>query len=122
MTTADTEPEYRVFACHLRECPTNRPVYLELNGHKLVVVRAPSSDRVYCADCHCPHAGANPASGEVSQGSLVCPQHHLKFDLSTGECESDPDLALTCYRTRVENGKVYVYLRPKGNRQTSRKE
>lgn len=58
----------------------------------------------------CPHEDVGLAGGEVADGCLTCPGHGYVFDLRTGACRHDRDLALRRYRTRVIDGEVWVEL------------
>jgi nitrite reductase/ring-hydroxylating ferredoxin subunit len=40
---------------------------------------------------------------------VSCPLHAWAFDVTTGECLTDPDwAALTTYEVRVEGGEIYL--------------
>ncbi|UCG32808.1 MAG: Rieske 2Fe-2S domain-containing protein [Phycisphaerales bacterium] len=108
MSNSHSKPQDFVFATRLADCPRRAPTYLEIGGRKVVLVRLTSPDRLCCVDALCPHEGASLAAGEVVGQKLICPQHHLKFDLITGACEQMPNMGLNRYATRIENGDVLV--------------
>lgn len=120
MTGSRTNPNDFVFATRLAECPPGAPVYREIGGRKVVLIRFTEPDRVCCVDALCPHEGASLGTGDVVGQQLVCPQHHLKFDLMTGACEQMPNLGLRRYPTRIENGDVLIRPVPINYRPSAR--
>lgn len=101
-----------VLAVPLDRCRPNEPVFVEVRGRELALVRVGNPDRVYCLENRCPHAGANLAGGRVDDCHLVCPQHHWKFNLETGACDGSPHIGVARHATRIEGGMVYVREMP----------
>jgi nitrite reductase (NADH) small subunit len=65
--------------------------------------------KIYASSNRCPHAGAPLALGFLEGVEITCPLHMWGFDVSTGECLTDPDWAgLTTYEVRVEGEDVYL--------------
>lgn len=54
----------------------------------------------------CPHRDVSLSSGVVKDGTLVCPGHFWRFDLTTGARTDLPQLTATVYPTRVVDGWV----------------
>jgi len=102
------------FVCvaRLSDCVPGIPFYAHVQDRQLILVRDPHSECVHCVGAICPHEGASLAGGEVRDGELSCPQHHLRFDLRTGACRQTPRLGLSRYATRIERGNVLVCLEP----------
>ncbi len=48
--------------------------------------RLETDGRSYTVQRYCPHGGSDLAEAEVRDGHIVCPGHHWRFNLSTGEC------------------------------------
>ena len=66
---------------------------------------------VFATQAECPHKRGPLADGLLGAGTLICPLHSLKFDLSTGRAENS-DCTLRTYRARVsEAGQIMVDLR-----------
>lgn len=40
----------------------------------------------YTVQRYCPHGGSDLSEADVKDGFIVCPGHHWRFDLRTGEC------------------------------------
>jgi nitrite reductase/ring-hydroxylating ferredoxin subunit len=56
-------------------------------------------------------------NGDLSQGSrggdiVTCPRHGWRYDLSTGACLTEAWASLRRYAIKVEDGKVWVSVRP----------
>ncbi len=69
-------------------------------------------DRFLALENRCPHRGGPLADGIVSAGTVVCPLHAWKVDLTTGSVTNQPD-SPRCVRTfpaRVEGGAVLLEL------------
>jgi nitrite reductase (NADH) small subunit len=56
---------------------------------------------VHAVQARCPHRGGPLADGLVGGGSVVCPLHGRRFDLSTGQPIGDRCAALATYRVEV---------------------
>lgn len=69
---------------------TQRSVALE--GEPILLCRLSTGELFAVADC-CSHDGASFEGGSVDGGSLVCPRHGARFDLSTGRALKMPAVA-----------------------------
>jgi nitrite reductase/ring-hydroxylating ferredoxin subunit len=58
----------------------------------------------------CPHRGAFISSGPVDGPVLTCPWHEWSFNITTGECLTNPNALQIRYPVSVENGMVVVDL------------
>jgi len=58
----------------------------------------------------CPHEDVELAGGEVMGATLVCPGHGYAFDLRTGRCKHDPELALRRYPITRVGDELWVDL------------
>lgn len=58
----------------------------------------------------CPHQGLPLDGGmlEAEEGVLSCPWHGFKFDATSGECMTSPQVQLETYPLRIENGVIWV--------------
>jgi 3-phenylpropionate/trans-cinnamate dioxygenase ferredoxin subunit len=57
---------------------------VELEGHKLLVVRA--GEEYFVTDARCPHLGGPLAKGVLEGTVITCPWHHSQFDVRDGSC------------------------------------
>jgi nitrite reductase (NADH) small subunit len=58
----------------------------------------------------CPHAGGPLSAGTLCGAVLSCPWHGWSFDLTTGQCEEDPQIVLPLYSVHIEGDEVLVTL------------
>ncbi|MEV7648390.1 nitrite reductase small subunit NirD [Arthrobacter sp. NPDC089319] len=83
-------------------------------GRQIAIVKV-SDEAVYAVDQQCPATGAFVmARGIVgnrgSAATIASPLHKEVYLLETGECPADPDLYLSTYPVRIEDGVVLVEL------------
>ncbi|WP_366146119.1 FAD-dependent oxidoreductase [Paraburkholderia sp.] len=80
---------------------------VEVDGEKVLLVRAGSTVHAFTADC--PHAGAPLEEGALCNGRIVCPWHKATFDASTGDLIEPPALfPLDRYPVTISGDDVLV--------------
>jgi nitrite reductase (NADH) small subunit len=69
-------------------------------------------DRFLALENRCPHRGGPLADGIVSAGTVVCPLHGWKVDLTTGSVTNQPEnpRCVKTFPVRVEAGAIFVEL------------
>ena len=90
----------------------DRGLAVELDGKKILLVRAGDIVRAFGAEC--PHAGAPLDAGAVCNGRIVCPWHKAAFRVSDGRLLEPPALdGLPRYPVQVDaSGAVLVSAQP----------
>ena len=79
----------------------------EVDGRRLAVFRG-RDGALFATQADCPHKNGPLADGLLGSGTLICPLHSLKFDLTTGKALNG-DCSLQIYpATLNENGQVMV--------------
>ncbi len=56
----------------------------------------------------CPHQGLPLERGAMDGCMLTCPWHGFRFDVTSGECHTAPQVQLLPYATRIQDGQVWV--------------
>ncbi len=56
----------------------------------------------------CLHRGGPLAEGEINGDIVTGPWHGWQYDVSNGQCKTNPSVSLRCYDVKVENGEVLV--------------
>ncbi len=94
---------------------------VRLRGRDLLVARV--EGRFYCVDDRCPHLGGSLSRGRLEGTTVVCPNHHSRFDLSDGRVLQWTDWAgwtarlaqalrspraVAAHPVKVDEGKVWV--------------
>jgi 3-phenylpropionate/trans-cinnamate dioxygenase ferredoxin subunit len=78
------------------------------------IVMARFLGKVYAFEGKCFHMGCPLASSTLEGAILACPCHDWRFNIQTGEFLDAPELKLSTYPIRIENGKLLVGLNLKG--------
>jgi nitrite reductase (NADH) small subunit len=81
----------------------------DVGGRRLAVFRD-RDGAVFATQAECPHRGGPLADGLLGGGTLICPLHALKFDLTTGKALNG-DCSLKTYAAKLsEAGQLMVEL------------
>jgi len=65
--------------------------------------------KFYGISTYCPHAAANLSRGPLNGTVITCPGHGYRFDIMTGKCLTDPEMALSQFDIEVgEDGDLYA--------------
>jgi NADPH-dependent 2,4-dienoyl-CoA reductase/sulfur reductase-like enzyme/nitrite reductase/ring-hydroxylating ferredoxin subunit len=89
-----------------RELVEGVPVVGEVDGEKVVVVRA--GGQVHAVGATCTHYGGPLNEGIVEAGTIRCPWHHACFDLATGKAHGPALAPIACYDVKLDNGTIRV--------------
>jgi len=84
-----------------------------VDGRQVAIFRLSDSGDVHAVDHHDPFSRANVmARGLVGSRhgvpTVASPMHKQSFDLVTGQCLDDPEVALQVWPTRVNDGWVEI--------------
>lgn len=82
------------------------PYRLQTQGYDVLLVRL--EGRLFAYRNRCPHMGMTLDKGICDSGILTCPWHGLRFDLSSGECVSAPQVQLEPFPLRIEDDVIWV--------------
>ena len=107
--------------CSLDQIVPNTGVCALFNGEQVAVFHVAEShaaggaQRVFAIGNVDPNSGAAVLArglvGNLGERIVVAsPIYKHHFDLATGECLEAPEHSVAAYRTRIENGKVWVGL------------
>lgn len=103
--------------CSLDEVEPNSAIRVDIDGHRLAIVRC--DDDVYVIGDRCTHADISLAEGEVDcdNHTIECWKHGSAFGLRDGAPETLPATRPTpTYDVTVTDGAVYVDLHDHENR------
>ncbi len=84
---------------------------VRVEGKSILLVR--QGGQVFGVSNICPHMGCSLERGILRDYLVMCPCHGWKFDVRTGKYEEIKEIAVECYRCKVENGKIYVEIKKK---------
>ena len=97
--------------CALDDVEPNGAIRVDVDGHRLAVVRC--DDDVYVIGDRCTHADISLAEGDVdcANGTIECWKHGSEFGLADGVPQALPATKPTpTYAVTVADGGVYVEL------------
>ena len=81
----------------------------EVDGRRLAIFRG-RDGAIFATQADCPHRQGPLADGLLGSGTLICPLHSLKFDLTTGKALNG-DCSLQTYPLKLSgNGQLVVDL------------
>jgi nitrite reductase/ring-hydroxylating ferredoxin subunit len=91
------------------DVPAGHGLLVEKDGRSVALFNA-GGGRFYACSPLCPHEDGPLAEGWLEAQSVVCPWHGFDFDLATGKCLVDADLAISVYPVRVTGDRIEVDL------------
>ena len=89
------------------DLPVGQGTLIERDGTALAVFNA-GGGRFFATSPRCPHEEGPLAEGWLEGDVVVCPWHGYDFDLATGRCRVDEDLAVAVYPVRVRGTTIEV--------------
>jgi nitrite reductase/ring-hydroxylating ferredoxin subunit len=89
------------------EIPVGHAKLVEKDGITVAVFNA-GGRRFYACGALCPHEDGPLADGWLEGDAAICPWHGFDYELATGRCRADPDLAIPVYPVRVVGNSVEV--------------
>jgi nitrite reductase/ring-hydroxylating ferredoxin subunit len=79
---------------------------VEAGGRILALVN--HNGQFYALDNTCMHRGGPLGEGFMDGANLTCPWHGWQYDVTSGQCTTNPSARLTCFPTKVEGDDVFV--------------
>lgn len=71
-----------------------------------------SDGTFFATEISCKHQNADLSTGLIKGDFLTCPRHGWRYNLETGECVNHDSTPLRRYALKVEDGDIFVSLRP----------
>lgn len=65
---------------------------------------------IHALDNACPHRGGPLAEGDLIGREVICPWHLWGFDVVTGVCTGNADVAAVKHEVRIEGDRILVNL------------
>jgi NAD(P)H-dependent nitrite reductase small subunit len=93
-------------AVDLERLPPGKSRTVEHQGHRYAVFNVDGT--IHAIDDACPHRGGPLSAGFVEGNQVFCPLHGWAFDVTTGKCVSNPSRPVRTYKTKVENGHIWI--------------
>lgn len=98
--------------CDLTDLIPDRGMCALVNGEQVALFRT-SSDEVFAIANRDPFSGSSVLSRGLlgdckGVAMVVSPIHKQRFDLTTGLCLDDPEVAIPVYGVRIDAGRILV--------------
>ena len=90
------------------DVPVGRAKAVVVGGRTIALYH--TADGFYATDNVCPHRGGPLAEGDLIGNEITCPWHLWGFDIETGLCAGNSDIAVAAHQVRVEGDRVLVKL------------
>ena len=97
-----------VKAAVTEELPPGSCKTVELSGLRIALFNV--AGRFYAMSDTCAHRGGPLGEGALDGAIVTCPWHGWQYNVSTGACEANPRIQLSCYDVRVDGDEVMVAL------------
>ena len=100
--------EKHIKVAMLKEIPKNYGKVVQADGRLIALFKM--QDTIYAIENECPHRGGPLGEGSV-QGKIVrCPWHLWAYDITSGQCLSNPYGHVRSYPVRISDGEVWVTI------------
>ena len=88
------------------EVPNFGKKVVSVAGKEILLVNIKGT--FHAVENECPHQGSPMTAAIVKEGSVSCPRHGYRFNLTDGRCAEHPDCVLTVYRVAVDGDDILV--------------
>ncbi len=79
---------------------------VEIGGKTIALCNADGT--IYALDNTCLHRGGPIGDGFLDGTTVTCPWHGWQYDVTTGQCSTNPAARLGRYEVRIEGDDVLV--------------
>jgi nitrite reductase (NADH) small subunit len=90
------------------DLPVGRIRAVTVDGRTIALYHTASG--FFATDNTCPHRGGPLAEGDLIGDEITCPWHLWGFDVATGLCAGNREIAVATHEVRVEDDRVMVKL------------
>ncbi|HVR41554.1 MAG TPA: Rieske 2Fe-2S domain-containing protein [Thermoanaerobaculia bacterium] len=92
----------------IEDIPVGRVRSFNVDGKTIAVYH--TSDGFFATDNTCPHRGGPLAEGDLMGNEIVCPWHLWGFDVRSGACTGNPEIAIVTHDVTIADDRVLVNL------------
>jgi len=93
----------------IRLLPEGEIKPVQVGGNKICLVRI--AEEVYAFQHLCPHQSASLVEGKINAfGQIICPLHHYRFDLKTGDVKSGTCPDLQTYPAKLTDQGIEIHI------------
>ena len=92
----------------INEVPNFGTKVVSVAGREILLVNIKGT--IHACENECPHQGSPLNAAVVKDGTISCPRHGYRFNLSDGECSDHPDFTLAIYPVRLDGDDILIDL------------
>jgi len=105
------------YACLAEDVPENGGACVLYKDEQIALFHFTRRNEWYATQNECPHRKQMALSrgmigNQGDEPKVACPFHKKTFSLKTGACLNGDECALKTYPVKVEDGKVFIGVRP----------
>ena len=93
-------------AAEVGSIPSGQGLVVEAGGKQIALFNC--EGKFYGTQSACPHRGGPLAEGLLEGTALTCPWHGWEFDVTSGECHTNPKARISTFPVKVEGNDVLV--------------
>ena len=97
-----------IFICKTDDIPPGTAQVFHPEGMPTPILCANKDGEILLTTALCPHEDVLFEGDDLEGETLTCSGHGYEFDLRSGRCLHDGFLRLVRYRSKVENGDVFL--------------
>jgi nitrite reductase/ring-hydroxylating ferredoxin subunit len=90
----------------ITDLPAGQGKTVAVDGTAIAVFHV--NELFYAIDDACTHEDAPLGEGAIRGTTVVCPYHDWVYEITTGECRTDPSRPVGCFATKTHDGFVWV--------------
>jgi len=92
----------------ISEVPNFGKKVVSVSGKEVLLVNIKGA--VYACENECPHQGSPLNAAVVKDGTISCPRHGYRFNLSDGSCSDHPEFILRTYPVQLSGDDILIDL------------
>jgi nitrite reductase (NADH) small subunit len=90
------------------DVPVGRAKAFQAGGRTIALYH--TAHGFFATDNVCPHRGGPLAEGDLIDDEITCPWHLWGFDVKTGLCAGNPEIAVASYELQIVGDRILVRL------------
>jgi NAD(P)H-dependent nitrite reductase small subunit len=88
------------------DLPLGRAKAVSAGEKKIAIFH--TANGFFALDNTCPHRGGPLAEGDIIKDEIICPWHLWGFELATGLCPGNPEIAVATHEIRIDDDHILV--------------
>ena len=90
------------------DVPEGTGMVVEVDGKEVALFNKEGT--FYAMDNTCRHQGGPLGEGYLEGSSVTCPWHGWEYDITTGDCQTNPNARQAKYNVKVEGEDILIEI------------